>query len=355
MVGPFQLPKFPRMGSLWDGSDKRYIIVYMENRKMGDQNLIKVSVICLVYNEEEYLRRALDSMVKQKTNFIFEIICHDDASTDKSPEILREYEFNYPDIVKCIYQRDNKYQKGEQIILKYIYPVARGEYMAYCDGDDYWTDSLKLQKQVDFLDTHLDYGMCLHSFQVLKERTGKTYECHFNYGDCDLSTSQAIRWDSRKTPQLGTSVFRREMAYNRPELFQKIGGGNSKTERFISDHPLYIYFSLVSKIRYLDQTMSCWRRRVSGTWGRGTGVSKALNHQIAHREFFNLLDKYTNGRFHADCLFEIYQSQLKTNILMLDYREAVRNPTFPSISIKLRLVVLVGCVFPKFAKRILNK
>ena len=112
-----------------------------------DEEKPLVSVICLCFNEELYIKQALESILDQKTNFTFEIICHDDASTDGTSNIIQEYAEKYPDKIVPILQEDNKVSKGEQIILKYIYPVSRGKYMAYCDGDDYWTDKNKLQKQ----------------------------------------------------------------------------------------------------------------------------------------------------------------------------------------------------------------
>ncbi len=321
---------------------------------MINDEKVRVSIICLAYNEERYIKKALDSMLNQKTAFRFEILCHDDASNDKTTEIIQEYETRYPNIVRGIYQKENKYQKGEQIILKYIYPLAKGEYMAYCDADDFWTDNRKLQKQVDFLDLNPEYGMCLHAFHTLKEKNGKERVCRFHKGDCDLDIRSAIKWDSRTIPQLGTSLFRKKLAYERPPLFHKIGG-DENSERFISDHPLYIYMTLVSKVHYFDSDMSCWRRRISGTWGKGTPTFKVLNHQIVHRDFFKKLDEYTNYEYHKECEFEIKQSYLKTDLANSNYKKVVKNPTFCSISLKLRMLVLAGCVFPKLADKALGK
>ena len=130
---------------------------------------IMVSVFVVAYNEEKYIRQALDSVLAQKTNFKYEVIVHDDASTDQTADIVREYEKRYPEIVKGIYQDSNKYQKGIQFVISYMYPVAVGKYVAYCDGDDYWTDPYKLQKQVDFLEKNPEYTMCQHAFSFLYE------------------------------------------------------------------------------------------------------------------------------------------------------------------------------------------
>ena len=126
-----------------------------------------VSIICTTYNHGPFIRQCLDGFMMQKTNFTFEVLIHDDASTDNTAEIIREYEDKYPDIIKPIYQTENQYSKGVKIGLTYLYPNAKGKYIAECEGDDYWTDPLKLQKQVDFLENNPDYVMCSHNYSFL--------------------------------------------------------------------------------------------------------------------------------------------------------------------------------------------
>ena len=124
-------------------------------------NQIVVSIQCLTYNHAPYIRQCLDGFVMQKTNFRFEAIVHDDASTDKSAEIIREYAENYPDIIKPIYETENQYSKGDgsldRIMREAISPSSK--YIAICEGDDYWIDSLKLQKQVDYMESHPECGL----------------------------------------------------------------------------------------------------------------------------------------------------------------------------------------------------
>ena len=126
-----------------------------------------VSICTVAYNHAPFIRQCMDGVLMQKTSFSFEHLMHDDASTDETAEIIREYEARYPDIIKAIYQTENQFSKGVQIWSKYMFPNARGKYIAMCDGDDYWTDPLKLQKQVDFLETHPDYAMCGGKYHTL--------------------------------------------------------------------------------------------------------------------------------------------------------------------------------------------
>lgn len=121
--------------------------------KKSDKPL--VAIHCLVYNHEPYLRKCLDGFVMQKTTFPFVAIVHEDASTDNSASVIREYEQKYPDIIRPIYETENQYSRpdGKLIFIMQDAILATGaKYVAICEGDDYWTDPLKLQKQVDILE-----------------------------------------------------------------------------------------------------------------------------------------------------------------------------------------------------------
>ncbi|HHX61228.1 MAG TPA: glycosyltransferase [Epulopiscium sp.] len=99
-----------------------------------------VSICCLAYNHEKFIRQALDGFIMQESNFPIEVLIHDDASTDDTANIIREYEKKYPEIIKPIYQTENQYSKGVGISVTYNFPRAKGKYIAMCEGDDYWTD-----------------------------------------------------------------------------------------------------------------------------------------------------------------------------------------------------------------------
>ena len=115
-----------------------------------------VSICCLAYNHEPYIRQCLEGFVMQQTNFPIEVLIHDDASTDNTTAIIKAYEEKYPSIIKPIYQTENQYSKGVKINSVFNFSRAEGEYIAMCEGDDYWTDPLKLQKQVDFMVANTD-------------------------------------------------------------------------------------------------------------------------------------------------------------------------------------------------------
>lgn len=136
-----------------------------------------VSIRCQVYNHEPFLRQCLDGFVMQQTTFPFEAIVHDDASTDGSAAIIREYAEKYPDIIKPIYETENQYSKGNVTMIMIAASHPNSKYIATCEGDDYWTDPNKLQLQVDFLETHPDYFFTCHAFKFYYEDT-KEFESH---------------------------------------------------------------------------------------------------------------------------------------------------------------------------------
>lgn len=132
-----------------------------------------VSISCITFNHAPYIRQCLDGFLMQQCDFDFEILIHDDASTDETQEIIKEYAVKYPEIIKPILQKENQYSKGRSISATYNWPRARGKYIALCEGDDYWTDPLKLQKQVDFLEANPEYSLVCGGFISKNEETGE--------------------------------------------------------------------------------------------------------------------------------------------------------------------------------------
>jgi len=131
-----------------------------------------VSIVCITFNQEQYIAQCIDGFMMQKTDFPYEVLINDDASTDKTADIVRLYEKKYPDIIKPVYQTKNQYSLGINPGL-ILFPLARGKYIAVCEGDDYWTDPYKLQKQVDFLEKNEEYALCCHRYKIFDTETNE--------------------------------------------------------------------------------------------------------------------------------------------------------------------------------------
>lgn len=136
-----------------------------------------VSIQCLVYNHEPFLRQCLDGFVMQKTTFPFEAIIHDDVSSDSSAAIIREYADKYPDIIKPVFESENQYSiNGFCKLMNIMNDASRGKYIAFCEGDDYWIDPFKLQKQVDYMEAHPECGLVHTKHKCLNNETGEFIE-----------------------------------------------------------------------------------------------------------------------------------------------------------------------------------
>lgn len=132
-----------------------------------------VSICCMTYNHGRFIKDALNGFLGQRTTFPVEILVHDDASDDESPKIIQSYERQHPHIIKVIYQSENQYSQGIEPAGKFLFPRARGEYIALCEGDDYWIDPLKLQKQIGFMEMNREFSACFGGYSRLMEDTGE--------------------------------------------------------------------------------------------------------------------------------------------------------------------------------------
>lgn len=214
-----------------------------------------VSIICNTYNHEKYIRDALDGFIMQQTDFPFEILIHDDASTDKTQDIIREYEQKYPALVKPIYQVENQYSKHDGTISRIQNERAKGKYIACCEGDDYWTDPRKLQKQYDFMETHPDYSMCGCSTQWVNVLTGKTQNRGTVEQDRDFSLEDFLMPENGR-PFLFVSFFiRAEVWKERPLWGFPMG-----------DLPMTYYAAMQGKVHMLADNMCVYRWFSDGSW-----------------------------------------------------------------------------------------
>lgn len=210
-----------------------------------------VSIISLTYNHAPYIRECLEGFLMQKTDFPFEVIIHDDASTDGTADIVREYAAKYPDIIKPIIQTENQYSKHHDFnkILKGCLDKSLGKYIAFCEGDDYWIDPLKLQKQVDFLESHPDYGM-VYSFSNI--RVGEDILKNKIFGK-DKCSFQELLIDGNCIPTL-TTMFKLELIEN---YIKNINP--SKQNWRMGDYPMWLYIAKNSKIKCIPATLGVYR------------------------------------------------------------------------------------------------
>ena len=181
---------------------------------------IFVSISCITYNHEKFIRQCIEGFLMQKTNFPIEILIFDDASTDGAQQIIQEYASKDHRIITFL-QNENQWSKGKYGLLDWLFPAAKGKYIALCEGDDYWTDPLKLQKQVDFLEKNGAYNGVFHKVSILKNNTNEWSECVLNNTTPDsIETTDLLKRNIIRTCSV---VLRTESI--RPLLLKKKYGG----------------------------------------------------------------------------------------------------------------------------------
>ena len=235
---------------------------------------VMVTICCTVYNHERYLRKTLDSFVGQKTTFPFEIVIHDDASTDSSATIIREYCNKYPDLFCPILQKENQYSKGVRVSRTFVYPKVRGKYVAVCEGDDYWCDENKLQMQVEYMEAHPDCSMCVHDTALI-DPDGKFIGEYLNGSrrDRDYTADDVIRADGGGICQTSSYLAKREIIVDRPPLYDI---------KNIGDYPNIIYAGICGYVHYIGRVMSCYRVGHASSWS--TQISRDNSALVARCE-----------------------------------------------------------------------
>lgn len=282
------------------------------------EELPLVSIVCTTYNHGAYIKQALEGFVCQQTNFSFEIIVHDDASTDNTPLIIKEYEIKYPNLFRNIYRTENWYSQGKDIWRYLFKNKVRGKYIALCEGDDYWIDPLKLQKQVVFLEDNHDYTMCFHNAIVYKEEIPDVSLFNLMKSDEDLSIHDAIHKWLIPTASI---VIRNDVVSNYPQWMPQIYSG---------DYSMILLARHLGKVRYQANISSVYRLNFSSSSLSSQMKNKnilMLEQKILLLKGFNIGTKYQyNGEVEYRILYlmnELAFQKLKKRKLMLLFHPRV--------------------------------
>lgn len=238
-----------------------------------------VVITCIAYNQERYIRDALDGFIMQKTEFPYIAIVHDDASTDGTAEVIKEYAKLYPQIIKPIFETENQYSKGNGIlgeIIRNAIKSSGAKYVAMCEGDDYWIDPDKLQKQVDFLESHPDYALCFHNV-IIKSDNQQDFK-YFNHLSTKEYTVQEIieKWS---VPTC-SSLLKTNIVLKRP-INHKFQYG---------DNVMWLTCARHGKMYCINEKMAVYRRN-SGGWTSQPSF-EANKKQVLHHE--GLLEEFSD-------------------------------------------------------------
>lgn len=250
-----------------------------KNWKKEYNNRPLVSIKNLVYNHEKYIAQALDGFLMQKTDFPFEVIVHDDASTDNSAQIIREYEKKFPSIIKPIYETENQYSKHDGSLGRIVNSKLSGKYVALCEGDDYWIDENKLQMQVDFLEKNPEYTMCFHN-AIEHYEDGSVPDKEFS--QVENRDYSGIEFFKHWIVPTASVIYKKEITES--DFYKKI-----KEDRnlIFGDTPLFLTSTKYGRVRGFSNTMVVYRRWING-------VSYGINLKRDYLQYFHnkTLGKY---------------------------------------------------------------
>jgi len=245
----------------------------------------KVSICLITYNHSPYLETCLKNIVEQKVDFEFEVILGEDHSTDDTARIVKKYANAYPKLIKAFIRPENA---GPKTNFLHCFLQCKGEYIVFIEGDDYWTNLFKLQKQVDFLDQNPSASACFHNAEIL-------FEDGSNKPNQIINTPNQAKWTytkdffkEKETWFMATAsvMMRRKFVNPLPNWFVDCKSG---------DIPMYVILSENGPIGYLAETMSIYRKNLGGQSFTDRNTSKAF---LKNRIFmYSMLNQYTKYQY----------------------------------------------------------
>ena len=321
---------------------------------------ILVSICCITYNQENYIRDALDSFISQETNFKYEILIHDDNSSDKTRDIIKEYEIKYPKLIKPIYQSENQYSKGKKITAEYNFPRVKGKYIALCEGDDYWIDNKKLQKQVDILDKNDEYSLVVHPSIYFDQQTNKKNKKNFLNKDTILNIEDFLDEYYKAMP---STLFHTSSLLFRNRDIKKLL--NEKMDFYfkckVGDIPLELYLATQGKIYFINEYMSVYRQNATGSWSlQQQDKNIYLNSLQDIKEMYNSFNLYTQNKYRDKVNKIINYIDFYINLNNKNYKNIIGNDNqglFRTLDLKSRIYIFLQAYFPRIMqiKKILKE
>lgn len=315
-------------------------------------NDILVSISCITYNHEQYIRDALESFLNQKTNFSFEILVHDDASKDKTSEIIREYQKKYPQIIKPIIQEINQHSQGIKV-SDFNYKRAEGKYIAICEGDDYWIDEYKLQKQVDYMESHPDCTIC-YTNGFIEDQNDKTKQKIFiPYSEQDKlyykdNIDKIFTLDNiyeQSFVPTASFLFPKNILKKLPVMYieKKCPNGDLKLKLFLAAMG-YAYFlndvTCVYRSNVPNSAMTSWKRE---------NKTQRYDRIVKVVDMINDVDVFTGYRY-TESLRKIKDTHIVGLLSNADSFSILKNPdykrAFKSYTLFLKLRIIIKILIP---------
>lgn len=255
-----------------------------------------LSVVILAYNHELYIKECLDGVLKQQTDFDFDVIVHDDASIDGTVEIIKRYKEKYPNLFKTIFQKENQFSKDRAVFSNIILPKIRSKYIAICEGDDFWTDPNKLQKQVDFLEKKPNYVMAFHDVNVLQNKNNNKMYNYARHSKQTLFFNDLLF--KMHIPTCSLMIRRSIIPKPFPEWISNC---------LMEDTPIKLLISDKGKSKYFPEKMATYRRHDAGITNSKEQVLKG---RASYLLMYKKLRKHLGLNRYLPLTFMIVKTQL---------------------------------------------
>lgn len=309
----------------------------MGEAKREDSNTM-VSVICTAFNHERYIEQCLESLANQKTNFGFEVLVHDDASTDNTAAIIKKLVEKYPNIIKPLYQKENQFSKGVCITSTFLLPLAKGKYLAWCEGDDFWTDENKLQKQFDYMQAHPKCVLCGHAAYYANEDGSLRHDKYFDkyHKDKIFTVDELIlNWSfSTNSMMYCKEIYPNEIPYR----------GDSINE----DFALIVWYALHGEVHYLKEKMSAYRYVSINSLGDKQRKNDKVYIDVRKKYIAMLerLDEYTNYQYHEAVLARVDEVRFSIYIKSRDLKKVKLCGQYKKLLLKQKILLNIQIKFP---------
>lgn len=285
-----------------------------------DNNKLLVSICCLTYNHESFIRQCIEGFILQKTNFKFEVLIHDDASNDNTAAIIREYEKKYPEILKPLYQTENQHSLGVRPMSQFNWSRAKGKYIAMCEGDDYWSDPLKLQKQFDLMEKNSNFSGCFHNTYRLCENSNLTSV--FNNNLNIILTKDLIKYGGGGLIDTCSLFFKKEI-FNRPSAWW---------DYLQLDQTLNLLISLNGPIIKINSTMAVYRTNQPNSWvsEQSKNLNKRLSFDIMELKMWKIFYNTEESKYKL----AVFKAIMKTfyrycyNLLLFILKNSIGSNSF---------------------------
>lgn len=311
---------------------------------------VLVSINCMTYNHEEYIAEAIESFLMQITEFNYEILIGEDCSTDNTKIIVENYMRMYPKKIRIITSEENV---GAKMNSQRLLENSKGKYIAECEGDDYWIDPYKLQKQVDYMEAHPTCTLCFHASETIQAPKKPTGRVVRPYNRSKISPVEDIISGGGRFCDTASLFYPKKLMEDSPEFYR---------EAIVGDYPLQMILASQGYAYYIDECMSAYRSGVEGSWTMRLNAGANVRGNIIKVnegiiQLLNGFNKYSSYKYINE--IENICRKLEFELLVLQKKtKEQKHSRFNNYNwlfkLKVKIKIRIRCNFPSLFLKLVN-